>query len=901
MITFVTLFLGLFLGTQPVELRVDEGVAAVELVLDGESLGRLEGPPWSGQLDLGQELTPHHLEGIAFDEDGRELSRAKRWINLPRPPAEVSLFLETAEDGIRTVRIFWESVLGTQPEALRMELDGQPLPEADLSGAVLPSLDEGTIHFVRAEVDFPDNVSTSAELVFGGGFQDAVDTDLTAVPIETGGALSARALQGRLVRAGRASVGSSEHSSTRAGEPLSVVAVEEGGIDLVFVPDAGAISRLRNLALEWESHSSVRTTYRTSQVVSQNEEIRRTLPLPKKQRVRFLWPFPQIRRGEGGIPFNLFVSTPELTNEDGGLVWLMSRTQPPGGLSRDTHLGTAVAVAGSVAAARNRRRAVVVLWTGGSGDRSPLPPETVRRYLADLRVPLHVWTLEEDAGASPWGEEPEEAFNLVKLDRSFRRLNRTLEDQRIAWVSGTHLPQRIRLAAESGLRLAQTPVPGGAEVSGPPPSFQPDRQRATAASPKVSKTAKRETQALEAIPDLTRPPVRGSSLYELGRPRREIRVEEGVRVRAVPDATAPHLAVVDAPAELPEVERRGDWARVTYRGRSGWVRVAQDGTARPEQVAPLPPPELTVDELGSGERTAHQRGERRARAEAFLGPTVGTLGRYDLLTDVDDGDLVGALERLTTSITEGFESRYGLAPTPPEPGEAILLFRHEEDYRRYEAGEGELAGLGLAAHAGGGLAALFVGERDWEQIAALLTHELTHLITDRTLASDLPPWLEEGLADDLALSRIDRQGRLTPGTVGGSTALREERRSLGRGRVRVEQEREISGAKASLLRLVDLVENGGLPSLRDLTALSQEELLRSELRDVLYPMSAFFVRFLLDRERTSEAFRVFLAGVTSAADANGERLVAHLETDWERLQRSFESWLRSEARRLGPG
>jgi len=373
-------------------------------------------------------------------------------------------------------------------------------------------------------------------------------------------------------------------------------------------------------------------------------------------------------------------------------------------------------------------------------------------------------------------------------------------------------------------------------------------------------------------------------------------------LRVVPDAAAPHLAVVDAPVELPEIERRGDWARVTYRNRSGWVRVSPEGTAIPEEVAPLPPPEVPAGPSPAEETAGRLRAERRARAESLLRAAPGSLGAYDLLTDVEDEDLIAALDRLADSLATVFADRYRIVPAPPEPGEAILLFRQEDAYRRYASGEAEgLASLDLAAHAGGDLAALFVGERDWRQVAALLAHELTHLITDRTLGSDLPPWLEEGLADDLAFSRIDRDGRLFPGTVGGSTSLREERRSLGWGRVRIEQQQEISGARASLLRLAGLVDDGGLPSLEELTTLSQEELLRSGQRDVLYPMSAFFVRFLLDREPTAGPFCEFLAGVTGAADAGGDRLVAHLGTDWERLQRGFEIWLRSEALRLGPG
>jgi len=906
MIVFVTLFLGLFLGTHPLELRVDESVAAVELRMDGETVGRLEGPPWSGRLDFGQELVPHHLEALALDDDGRELSRTERWINLPRPPAEVSLFLEATGEGPRRARIFWESVLGTRPLSLRMELDGQPLPEATLAGVELPALDEGTIHFLRAELEFPDNLTTSAELVFGGGFQDAVDTDLTAVPVhlDDDRRITAGDLTGRL----RAD-----------GEPLPVVAVEEGGVDLVLVPDAGAMSRLRNLALEWESTGSLRTAFRTSRE-SHDEQVKRTLPLPREQRLRFLWPFPQIRRGMSGIPFNLFVSTPELTHDDGGLVWLISRTAPPGGLDRDTRLTTAVAVAGTIAASRNRRRGVVLLWTGGEGDRSRIPAQTVRRFLADLRVPFEVWSLgaaSEVPGTSETAESPEttgwgpakDVSTLLELERAYKDLTRDLERQRIVWVSGTRLPQSVSVAPGSGrIELARSPVvpktdpaAGADTAAGAPGSiaFHPDAPRPWRRPPSPSEPSSSSPSVLEALSELPEGP--DTSLFDLGRPRDRIPVEEGVRLKAVPEPEAPHLAVVDADVELPVVERRGEWARVTYRNRSGWVRVSPEGQARVETVAPLPPPEVTVLPSSPVEATARQRGDRRALAAVLLGGEAGSLGSYDLLTDVEDGELLAVLDRLASSLDPVFESRYGLAPAPPEPDEAVLLFAREEVYRRYASEEGEdLAALGLAAHAGGGLAALFVGERDREQVTALLVHELTHLVTQRTLGPGLPPWLEEGLADDLAYSRIARDGRLEPDTLGGASSLREERRSLGRGVERVEQTQEISGGRAALLRLARLVDDGSLPTLETLVGLSRKRFLESEDRSLYYPLSAFFVRFLLADE-SALAFRRVLADVAEGSYLTGELLLARLETDWGTLQRRFESWLRSEARRLGPG
>ena len=45
MVTFLTLFLGLTVGTTVVEFAVDQTVAAVEIRLDGAVVGRLEEAP----------------------------------------------------------------------------------------------------------------------------------------------------------------------------------------------------------------------------------------------------------------------------------------------------------------------------------------------------------------------------------------------------------------------------------------------------------------------------------------------------------------------------------------------------------------------------------------------------------------------------------------------------------------------------------------------------------------------------------------------------------------------------------------------------------------------------------------------------------------------------------------
>ncbi|MEO1366706.1 MAG: hypothetical protein AAFX50_05985, partial [Acidobacteriota bacterium] len=138
MIKILTLFLGLSVGIQPVELEVPDihipgsdvltKVASVEVLLDGATVQVIEGPPWSFDLDLGPELLPHRLTVIGRDGEGQELSRDHRWINLDRfgfePPSDL------CEAPCRVTPVAVEVDVGPPPaEAMAgwFTADGEPL------------------------------------------------------------------------------------------------------------------------------------------------------------------------------------------------------------------------------------------------------------------------------------------------------------------------------------------------------------------------------------------------------------------------------------------------------------------------------------------------------------------------------------------------------------------------------------------------------------------------------------------------------------------------------------------------------------------------------------------------------------------------------------------------------
>jgi len=116
MIEFVTLLLGLMTGTHPVEVAATGEVAAVELRLDGESLGVRDAPPWIFEVDFGPDLLPHRVEALAYGKGGGLIAQVHQRVNYHRASVDAALVLERAE-GERPSggRVVWASFRGHSP------------------------------------------------------------------------------------------------------------------------------------------------------------------------------------------------------------------------------------------------------------------------------------------------------------------------------------------------------------------------------------------------------------------------------------------------------------------------------------------------------------------------------------------------------------------------------------------------------------------------------------------------------------------------------------------------------------------------------------------------------------------------------------------------------------------
>src|SRR6185436_7649016 len=98
------------------------------------------------------------------------------------------------------------------------------------------------------------------------------------------------------------------------------------------------------------------------------------------------------------------------------------------------------------------------------------------------------------------------------------------------------------------------------------------------------------------------------------------------------------------------------------------------------------------------------------------------------------------------AVDAAYRARYGL-DLAGAPAETVVLFRRRRSYDEYL----QRTGGPLAAETGhfaGGVVALYREGRLLEDVRATLVHELVHALGRRGLGPALPPWLDEGMADD---------------------------------------------------------------------------------------------------------------------------------------------------------
>ena len=321
----------------------------------------------------------------------------------------------------------------------------------------------------------------------------------------------------------------------------------------------------------------------------------------------------------------------------------------------------------------------------------------------------------------------------------------------------------------------------------------------------------------------------------------------------------------------------GDWHRLRIGGHEGWLLRKPAAPGEPPLPAtvetPLPLPGQPPDP------------ERLAAARELLGAAApaGRLGPYPLYTDVADPGLLAFLDRVAAAVEPAYRQRYGRRPVG-QAAEVAALFADEARYRDFQDRDGKLQDLPASGHAGYGLIALYVGSRRRDEVAATLVHEITHLLNRRSLGPALPPWLDEGLAVDLAASVIEPAGAIDPDRLGGAVE---------HGEARI----DFFGPQATVRRLAGALADKSLTPLPQLFALDWSGFVRSDRLDLHYAAAGFFWRYVLDPgdPALAAAARGFLADVSQGDRVDADVLRAKSGRTWAQLEDGFAAWVAAHA------
>ncbi|MBZ0112179.1 MAG: hypothetical protein K8J08_06955 [Thermoanaerobaculia bacterium] len=378
-----------------------------------------------------------------------------------------------------------------------------------------------------------------------------------------------------------------------------------------------------------------------------------------------------------------------------------------------------------------------------------------------------------------------------------------------------------------------------------------------------------------AIPK-SEPSVEAQEPHFGARPR--VWLTERTILRKAPEDGASELVELEPVVSLAEVARQGDWYGLDWRGEVGWAFLPNySEVSDPPLGSGIQPLSPVADLPPDAERLA------AARARLRDGGRELRLGPYLFLTDGPDIRRLTRLDGVVPDLERIYTERFGVQPIGSAKA-AIVLFSTKENYLAYKALDPELQGRPSSGHVGKGIVALFLEGQKTDEVRSTVIHELVHLLNRRAIGPALPPWLDEGMAEDLSGSAVGDDGRLVPGSVDATVEVDATGWSA-------------SGAMADLIRLRRVAVASGLPSLESLVTLDRD-FHRRGAQETHYAMAGFLVRWLLDSY--PQAFRGYLAGVAEGGVADGEGLRRRLGRNWADLGAEFEAWLLAQTPSVPP-
>lgn len=417
-LVFLTLYLGLVSGIQPVSLKADAEVKSIRVLIDGATAATITAPPWRADVDFGESLLPHEVVAIGLDANGKELARATQFANVPRPFAETEIVVDrNAEGRPLRAKLVVRHIAHYPPLSVTLKLDDAPLSVGKELDAVIPPVDMRKPHLLSAQTRFADGAVARRELVFGGQFGESAEAQLTPVAVVRTGESEPR---------GDCFVG--------RGASLHVRSIEEPEAEVIIVRDPDT--------------SDIRQAYTNAGAVY----------LDRGTLAQMFSPIPNAIRSHNEET-QLFPTSSVWDVGKADFFHLLFRVSDPDAGGTPRQFADAVAVAGVQAAARGRRRAVILLLSRRE-DASDYSPAVVRRYLAALGVPLLVWaplSVNAEEARASWGEV-EDVSSRQKLMNAVALLRQKLRQQRVVWIEADPVTA-LRAEVKAGCGYARAARP----------------------------------------------------------------------------------------------------------------------------------------------------------------------------------------------------------------------------------------------------------------------------------------------------------------------------------------------------------------------------------------------------------------------------------------------------------
>ena len=359
-------------------------------------------------------------------------------------------------------------------------------------------------------------------------------------------------------------------------------------------------------------------------------------------------------------------------------------------------------------------------------------------------------------------------------------------------------------------------------------------------------------------------------------------------------------AVGEAPGGLLSVwDRRPGWLQVIVGSTIGWVRLDDLDTAATAVAEAAGEAKPLEDSAARGRSQpaapiAPVHAEFVERARRILGGrgSEGRLGPFDLYTDLDNETLLSFLDVVASETPIAYLRLLDLPPTTRHEGAVVLLDR-QDDYQELHDQLDLSNGEPVAGFEFGGVAVLLVEKRPPYELARTLIHELTHVLNRRYFAPPrrpgdpvasnvVGPWLEEGLAGNLALSHVDRIGKIHP-------------QDLARQETRIGNITQVSGGAVDIATVARWLQSKRLVQIAELVELERGEFFAGGDRGGHYLQSSALVRFLLTDRDLRASFLGFL-GRVRAGDLDSSDLIASLPIEPASLEGRFTEWTMALAR-----